>query len=85
MREAESLAPKELTRQLLEQSLEDDLVLADDEYQHLAQKESPPPSPSSIRSFVKSIVSPRIGQTSSNWANIQVNAQPFQLGLGCSG
>ena len=77
LREAEHLAPQELTRQLLKQSIEDGLadeVISNDEYQHFAQKESSPPSPSSIRSFVKSFVSPLIGQKSStNWANVQVN------------
>lgn len=77
LREAENLAPQELTRQLLKQSIEDGLadeVISNDEYQHPPQKESSPPSPSSIRSFVKSFVSPLMGQKSStNWANVQVN------------
>jgi len=79
-REAESLAPKELTRQLLKQSIEDDLIveaIADHEYQQLerTRKESSPRSPSSVRSFVQSIISPRIGQTSQDWANIQ----PYEI------
>jgi hypothetical protein len=83
LREAESLAPKELTRQLLKKSIEEDLVvkaIADDEYQHRTRKESEssPRSPSSVRSLVQSIISPRIGQTSSpDWANIQVNVHPL--------
>jgi len=79
LREAESLAPKELTRQLLKQSIEDDLVdkaIADNEYQHRTRKESSPRSSSSVKSFVQSIISPRIGQTSSSdWANLQ----PYEI------
>ena len=53
-------------------------AIADDEYQHRTRKESSPRSPSSVRSFVQSIISPRIGQTSSpDWANIQVNVHPL--------
>ena len=81
LREAESLAPKELTRQQLKQSIEDDLIdkaIADNEYQHRTRKESSSRSPSSVKSFVQSIISPRIGNTpSSDWANIQVNFHPF--------
>jgi hypothetical protein len=69
-----------LTRQLLKQSIEDDLIIeavADDEHQQRTRKESSPRA-SSVRSFVQSIISPRIGQTSSpDWANIQVNVHPL--------
>ena len=78
LREAESLAPKELTRQLLKQSIEDDLmnkIISEDEHQPRTRTESLPHSPSSITSLVKSFISPTIGRTSSsNWENLQVYA-----------
>ena len=70
-----------MTRQLLKQSIEDDLIaeaIADDEHQQRTRNESSPRSSSSVRSFVQSIISPRIGQTSSSdWANIQVIVHPL--------
>lgn len=77
-REAISLAPKELMRQELKMSMEETLKDEDAEQQDppdVARRRSLPPSPrsaSSIRSFVRSIVSPRLGRTpSSGWENLQ--------------
>ncbi|KAF8974228.1 hypothetical protein BDZ97DRAFT_1647347 [Flammula alnicola] len=80
-REAENLAPKELVKQKLKASMEEDIetesVVESTESQHIrSQSASPPRSASSIKSFMKSIVSPRVGRTpSSGWSNIQ----PYEI------
>ncbi|KAF8913821.1 hypothetical protein CPB84DRAFT_1832685 [Gymnopilus junonius] len=80
-REAESLAPKELVRQMVKDSMEEEVerdgIIEQQEVEHTRTRTSSSSrSASSIRSFVKSMVSPRIGRTpSAGWANVQ----PYEI------
>jgi len=78
-REAISLAPEELVRQKLKMSMEETLKDEDAEQQDPpdnTRRRSLPPSPrpaSSIRSFVRSMITLRLGRTpESGWENLQV-------------
>ena len=76
-REAETLAPKELMRQMLKCTMEEEVnkdgMTESGVVDVRPRTSSSPRSPSSIRSFVKSMVSPRLGRTpSAGWSNVQV-------------
>ncbi|KDR83835.1 hypothetical protein GALMADRAFT_262202 [Galerina marginata CBS 339.88] len=77
-REAETLAPKELVRQMLKSSMEENVEIdgaAEPEEvigHRRARSSSSARSASSIRSFVQTMVSPRLGRTpSGGWTNLQ--------------
>ncbi|KAF4619940.1 hypothetical protein D9613_005183 [Agrocybe pediades] len=76
-REAEDLAPKELVKQMLTISMQEEMVKEVVESQEEREAPQSPSSSmsrrsSSIRSFVKSMVSPRLGRAPvSGWANLQ--------------
>ncbi|KJA29974.1 hypothetical protein HYPSUDRAFT_32019 [Hypholoma sublateritium FD-334 SS-4] len=76
-REAESLAPKELVKQQLQASIEESIdtesIAESTESHHVRRPSgSSSRSSSSIKTFMKSIVSPRIARSpSAGWSNVQ--------------
>ncbi|KAF9569020.1 hypothetical protein CPC08DRAFT_702140 [Agrocybe pediades] len=76
-REAEDLVPKELVKQMLTISMQEEMVKEVVESQEEREAPQSPSSSmsrrsSSIRSFVKSMVSPRLGRAPvSGWSNLQ--------------
>ncbi|KAF8165428.1 hypothetical protein B0H34DRAFT_689148 [Crassisporium funariophilum] len=80
-REAEGLAPREFTKQMLKSSMTDEItgdIPSEPQNMHhqRTKSESSPRSPTSIKSFFSSLVSPALGRTpSSGWANLQ----PYEI------
>lgn len=74
-REAEKLAPRQLTRQLLKDSMEETMDTPTDTQVVQPEIESPIRSPSYIRSLVKSMINLRVARPlSTDFSNVQVSS-----------